>query len=365
MDFYRKVKKLCKSSAMLLAVIFGIIGIVFMVIGFKGFMYQVGPTVDFNDADLDDLEPGTYVKGEFKLCYGAIGEYYETKNGTTSVNGYLYVFGVPGESYYDITYVPVKVSSTDATKARRIMNQTSEATGLFGINEKKLTESFEFEGIISDNTDYDEMGLFKEEAYAGGFEDDELTDFFLNTETNKIPLLVSFGFGIMFLMFGAIPTVLYMSGMPTKKIKAYIKARNLNGREEFLLNDFENGMVVAKNVRMGKDYAYYGKGLSARMFAYEDIVWAYVDTVRVKNSVTFQLALFDRNKKKELISFTKKENSDAACGAILAANPGIIVGKTPELQQLFKKNFAELIRMADEKKASIANQPETDSYTEY
>ena len=235
------------------------------------------------------------------------------------------------------------------------------------INGEKLTDSYDFEGVIkelSTSKDKDEKGIYEEITRGLELYEEEKVDFLVNSKSNRVPMLIAFVIGLLFFAGAGYCVFLYTGAFSIKKVKEFIRKKNLEGREAYLMNDFDNATMVTKQVRIGREFAYYSKGVRAHMLAYSDVVWAYVDILRAKNSVSYQLTLVMRDKKKEKISFVRKDHVDTVCEAVLAANPGIMLGKDKEFENMFKTNFEQLVRMVDEKRMSAAEQLDGDNYTQ-
>lgn len=354
MDFYSKVKKLAKSSMITLVVVFGIFAAIFLALGFKGVIYQISGPKDFSEEVFDGLEKGDYVKLELNMCFGSMGEYTSTNTdtGSTSVTGGLYLFAVADEDFENFIYVPVKLSKEDAKLAEQITEQTDEAwNSFFGVYQKdKLTKSLEIEGVLKemkDSKDYDEQGLYDEIVKEWKLSDKETVDYLVQTQTYKIPMIISFVIGLLFLGGIVLVVLLYNGSFATKKLNAFVAKKGLTGREAMLSSEFDQGKKISKQIIAGRDYIYFAKGLRVNMIAYADIVWAYVDVLRAKNSVSYKLNLVMRDKSKDSISSAIKNHIDAICEAILVVNPSILLGNDKEKTQLFKTNFDELVRMVD------------------
>lgn len=360
MDFYNKVRKLCKSSLIVLLLVLGIIGAVFCFIGYRGVIYQFSEPVDLEEAVFDGLEKGMYVKGELKMSLGEMATYTtEYESGGTTTDAHLYMFIIPDENFENYKYISVYVPHKDKEIADKIVAQTEASIGLFGgINEEKLTESYEFEGVIkelSSSKDKDEKGVYDEIAADLELSAEERVDFLINSQSNRIPMLIAFVIGLVCFGVAGYNAFLYAGPYAVKKVKKYVKDKGLEGREDLLVRDFDNARQVTKQVKVGNEYMYYAKCVRANMLAYSDIVWAYVDVIRSKNSISYRLTVVKRDKRSEKIGFRAKDYVDMTCEAILAANPGIMLGKDKENSEMFRKNFDELVRRVDEKRAQIEN----------
>lgn len=368
MDFYSKIRKLGKSALTVLLIVLGIFGAIFCFIGYRGVIYQFSEPVDLDEAVFDGLEENMYVKGELKMSLGEMAEYTTTyESGGTTTDAHLYLFMIADEDFENFKYIPVYVPHKDKDKADKIVAQTNASIGFFGgFNEEKLTDSYEFEGVIkelSSSKDKDEKGVYEEVARDLELYEEEKVDFLVNSKSNRIPMLIAFVIGLLFFAGAGYCVFLYTGAFSTKKVKEFITEKNLEGREAYLMNDFDNATMVTKQVRLGREYAYYSNGLRVNMLAYVDIVWAYVDVIKSKNSITYQLTVVKRDKKREKIGFNAKNLVDMTCEAILAANPGIMIGKDKENAEMFRNNFDELVRMVDEKRMSAAEQLDGDNYT--
>ena len=357
MDFYSNVKKLAKSSMITLAVIFGIFAAILLVVGFKGVVYQFSEPKNFNEEVFDGLEKGDYVKLELNMCFGLLGEYTSTNTdtGSTSVTGGLYLFAVSDEDFEKIKYVPVSISKSDAKLAEQIIAQTEDAfdmsTGEY--NPGELSKCLEIEGVLKkmkDSKDYNEQGLYDEVVKAWKLTDAQTVDYLVQTETYTIIKLVAFVFGLLFLGALVLVVVLFAGPFSTKKLKAYVAKKGLTGREAMLSSEFDQGKKISKQIIAGREHLYFAKGLRVNMLSYADIVWAYVDVVKTKNSVAYKLNLIMRDKSRDSISATIKNQIDAICETILAVNPGILIGNDKEKAQMYRNNFDELVRMVDEKR---------------
>lgn len=337
-----------------LVVVFGILAVVFMALGFKGVIFQFTEPKNFNEEVFDGLDKGDYVKLELNMCFGSLGDYITTYDtGSTSVTGGLYLFAVSDENFENFIYVPVKLSSKDAELAEQITEQTDKAwNSILGkYVEDNLTKSLEIKGVLKeldDSTDYNEKGLYNEVVKEWDLYDEEIVDYKVETELLTIPRLVSFAFGLLFLVGIVITVLVYSSAFPTKKLKAYVAKNGLTGREVMLCSEFEQAKKISKRIYAGRNYCFFSAGFKVKMFAYSDIVWAYVDVIRVKNSVTYKLNLIMRDKSKEKVASGVKSEIDEICETILSVNPGILLGNDKKNADMFRNNFDELVRMVDE-----------------
>lgn len=357
-NFYSKVKKLAKTSAIALVITLSIIGIVLVIVGYKGLKFHITEPVDIEEALEDGFEKGTYVKGSFKLCLGQMAEYVTVNEDTNSehTDAHFYMFIIPNEDYSEFVYVPLKISNDDVKLADEIVDQTEALISKFGgLDTSKLTKSYDFEGEIVEMDD-EEEGFYKDGLEAIDPTGDCGVEYMVETTLYKVPLFVAFIAGVLFLLGAVFSFVLYSGNFPVSRVKEYIVKKNLSGREGYLENDYDNGSLLSNNVTMGKEYAYFASGLKVNMLAYEDIVWSYVDVVKSKNTVSYKINMILKNKEKKSISFNTKTQTDAACEIILASNIGVLVGNDREFKKLFKSDFDELVRRSEAKKRAAQMQ---------
>ncbi len=357
MEFYKKIRKLTQTATIILAGLFGIIGIVMIIAGFKGVLSQFTEAENIDEIVFGEMEEGTYVEGDLKLCLGSFASWVtETSTGSEIEDSVYYMFVIFGEGEYDIRYLPVEVPAKDKALVNEIITQTDNATDYEGyVDEEMLTKSYHFEGYLKEMSK-DEQSCYDDAIEEMGVEEFDV-ELMVNADDSVTDKLAIFIIGVFFAVIGSIFLIIQYSPYSTKKVRAYVKAKNLEGKEDWLLADFNASKKIKGHVRMGKDYIYFANGFSSNMVAYEDIIWAYVDTLRTKNGTTYTLVLTAIDRSQNKLSFSSKAEVDEASNIIFSNNPGILVGKD-EFKQLYKKNFDELIIRYKAKLGSLAESDE-------
>lgn len=132
--------------------------------------------------------------------------------------------------------------------------------------------------------------------------------------------------GIMCLIGAAVTVFLYFSDYSIRKIQEFVDSKYLNGKEDDILNDFDNSVKVLKNLRMGMDYMYYGKGARAYIIDYVDVDQVYYETIKVNGSKMVTLTILEYNGKVNKINTKSEEYTRRILEMLMATCSNITIG---------------------------------------
>lgn len=105
-----------QSNPILSAVIFAVVGVIFLFMGIKDLIALNGDLLDFNTASKSEITEGTYVEGTFTYGYGAYCENVETRYGVVKrTTGFYYLQDIceqspEGQAYF----IGVQVSKSQS-----------------------------------------------------------------------------------------------------------------------------------------------------------------------------------------------------------------------------------------------------------
>ncbi|MBP3326607.1 MAG: hypothetical protein J6L77_09350 [Coprococcus sp.] len=139
-----------QGNPILSAIIFAVIGVIFLFMGLKELISINGNLLDFNTASKSELTEGTYVEGTFTYGYGAYCENVETRYGVVKrTTGYYYLQDVceqspEGQAYF----IGVQVSKSQSDEFDNLCY--SDTPSPVTIKGKIKTQTSKIAGFMDD-----------------------------------------------------------------------------------------------------------------------------------------------------------------------------------------------------------------------
>lgn len=285
-------------------------------------------------------------------------------------------YGSDEEGYYYITptaedngYMGFYVYSEDKATADKIMEETQAYW--FGETEAVPTTYITGRGYVY-NMETKEQQYFKEWFESAGADQAMMDNLcyktFVLTPKDKIfdpaSIVVAVIFGVL-AIWGVILFLSFFTGAYKKDVK---KMLNKYGISE---SDIEADMTYCtqfKNADVGKKYTFFYDS-TTHLLVHDKLVWAYLQVQKTRHmlygiiptgttTACFVTAV-DRDNVKTTIEVKNEEIGHEIVNAICKSAPHVICGFHKDLETLANSDFAQIVRMVDEKKAEVSMNMDT------
>lgn len=272
-------------------------------------------------------------------------EYYVKDSATNKekVTHYSYLVMSADETYNNCVFygvvIPQKYRST-------LYNITDESNSFLASEESLPTyEPFKVKGTVKkmDSMQLDYFNRFLEK-----FNQEPLSEaYYIDHEKfpGNIPYSKLMGYSIfasICLLFAIIMLILSFSNIGFSCIKKYV-AKHPETTLDMLDYEFNNSRRYTKNVWVSKGYVFVSTPTSINIIDLSDIVWAYhyKTNGRYKQSCIY---MYNTDKKKFV--FNASENEAYEILEYFEENiPHIVVAYTKFIEQTFRNNFNEFLKM--------------------
>lgn len=138
--------------------------------------------------------------------------------------------------------------------------------------------------------------------------------------------------------------------------KAMIKALSAGGDMNLQMadSDYQTSRGIRRDIKIGKQYLFSTVNAKTLAIRLDKLIWAYTHETQHKKygrtvNTTYMIMLYTDDKKKESISIPTKEDCQAILHHLSDSNPGIIIGYTEQLMNLYQKNYSEFIRLCKDR----------------
>ncbi len=335
---FQELKKKCVQNSMWIVTTCFIFVAILFVIGFKGLIFMVTPSVSFSQMSTENIQKvdDKKVRAEIDLNYGTFMEAYTKQNGAETVTSYYYVILNYDED--DPRYMAVKLPTSYKKQMERLENYTYE-----GIE----ADAFTITGELCEMTD-SEKKYFKKffmeynEFTSEEYEAETIPYIIREKRADFEDKIIAAAILICFLI-AVFAVGIQMLGVGLKKIKKQIKTSGYD--TSVIENDYETAGFSLKNngFKIGRIASYCSQENKPYMFLNRDIVWAYQMTTShstngIKTGTTYSLYIWDVNKKNYQIIMSESAVKDAMA-YMKQHMPWVILGYSEELKRGYNKDY--------------------------
>lgn len=341
---FQELKKKCVQNSMWIVTTCFIFVAILFVIGFKGLIFMVKPSVSFSQMSTEDIKKADNekVRAEIDLNYGMFMEAYTKQNGVKNVTSYYYVILNYDED--EPRYMAVKLPTSYKNQMEQLENYTYGGT---------KADAFTITGQLCEMTDSEKKYFKKFFVEYNEFTSDEYKaetiPYVIKEKSAEFEDIIIIAAILICVLIAVLAVGIQMLGAGLKKIKKQIK---MSGYDTSVIeNDYETAGFSLKNngFKIGRIASYCSQENKPYMFLNRDIVWAYQMTTShstngIKTGTTYSLYVWDVNKKNYQIIMSESAVKDAMA-YMKQHMPWVILGYSEALKREYSRNFNNFLEM--------------------
>ncbi|NCB99326.1 MAG: hypothetical protein EOM34_01445 [Clostridia bacterium] len=299
----------------------------------------------FSPQKLADLDPekmeGAYVEDDIYYFYTPYLEEEQYKNNrpTGRITGTQYIV-----DFDDIYYMGLFVHSTDMDEAEAMLEASTAY--YYGEIAAEDLPIMHVKGTMTAMSS-EELGYYMDSATESPETKDVMLPYYL--DVNRIggstasALWILSAISLVLILIAIFLFIKAITGGYQKKLKA--KLETLGGLEVAgeRLDRFYDATEPVSGVRMNQDFVLFDKGAEPVLLQPQELIWAYQSTIQhriygIIPSGKSHAVVFRTIDGKMYTLNMKEDAAQTLLEALHQRMPGLIIGYTPELQQLYKEN---------------------------
>lgn len=350
MEQLKKLKRQSIAGLLFLIVLMGVIGV--FGIGASNLFASEPEAQNLYDVPRDQLE-GAYVTVEVEWIYGcyAYTETYEDNKPTGIITEQEYVIDANADDYMCLILDEDYMDQADALLAEcdaYYYGETDEIT-------KTFTVSGEVKRLPSDSLKLYHEAMGYDELTAA--EQEIILPLYLSPADYSLQI-VPLIFGLVFLGIALYFLIAALTGKYQKQIKQKLEQMfgdNTERADEFLKNLMETPAVAHLHISGG--YILLRQSCNQKLLSSEELVWAYMQTVRQKlygiipMGKSYRLVLKQADGKEVPVVMKEKQVKELLT-KIAQQFPTCAIGYSDQLAQLYRKDPNAMRQVAAAQRAN-------------